>query len=97
MKSLYVVRKPSDAKFIHVQSSGYKAMNSWHMLRTLQVRTLVCRVVLMPMFCTIGGWMPAPDVSRPAVGTLWMQLFTVESCKGWKKRCQPRAMVAGVP
>lgn len=36
LKSLYVNRRPSDAKVIHVQSSGYKAMSSWHMLRTLQ-------------------------------------------------------------
>eukprot|EP00850_Spirogloea_muscicola_P002206 SM000008S22295 [mRNA] locus=s8:979861:985310:+ [translate_table: standard] len=36
MKLLYIRRQPSDAKVIHVQSSGYKAMFSWHMLRTLQ-------------------------------------------------------------
>eukprot|EP00897_Mesotaenium_endlicherianum_P007553 jgi/Mesen1/6826/ME000035S06196 len=36
LKELYVRRKPSDSKVIHVQSSGYKAMASWHMLRTLQ-------------------------------------------------------------
>ncbi|CAI5961359.1 unnamed protein product [Closterium sp. NIES-65] len=36
LRELYLSRRPSDVKYIHVQSSGYKAMNSWHMLRTLQ-------------------------------------------------------------
>jgi acyl-CoA oxidase len=36
LKTQYIHRKPSDAKFIHVVSSGYKALMSWHMSRTLQ-------------------------------------------------------------
>eukprot|EP00475_Leptophrys_vorax_P021233 TRINITY_DN28959_c0_g1_i1.p1 TRINITY_DN28959_c0_g1~~TRINITY_DN28959_c0_g1_i1.p1 ORF type:complete len:697 (+),score=43.19 TRINITY_DN28959_c0_g1_i1:315-2405(+) len=36
MGAQYIQRKASDAKKIHVQSSGYKAMNTWHMMRTLQ-------------------------------------------------------------
>lgn len=39
MKELYLgskQRAASDVKAVHVQSSGYKAVNSWHMLRTLQ-------------------------------------------------------------
>eukprot|EP00249_Psilotum_nudum_P005913 c19319_g1_i1 orf=197-2248(+) len=36
LKMLYVRRKNADAKTIHVLSSGYKAMFSWHNIRTLQ-------------------------------------------------------------
>lgn len=36
LKALYLRRTPADSKVIHVQSSGYKALSSWHMLRTLQ-------------------------------------------------------------
>eukprot|EP00270_Netrium_digitus_P019609 TRINITY_DN7772_c0_g4_i2.p1 TRINITY_DN7772_c0_g4~~TRINITY_DN7772_c0_g4_i2.p1 ORF type:complete len:699 (+),score=165.27 TRINITY_DN7772_c0_g4_i2:47-2143(+) len=36
LKEAYIRRQPSDAKVIHVSSSGYKALCSWHMLRTLQ-------------------------------------------------------------
>eukprot|EP00271_Cylindrocystis_brebissonii_P008928 TRINITY_DN23463_c0_g1_i1.p1 TRINITY_DN23463_c0_g1~~TRINITY_DN23463_c0_g1_i1.p1 ORF type:complete len:695 (-),score=132.58 TRINITY_DN23463_c0_g1_i1:105-2189(-) len=36
MREMYLHRQPSDAKVIHVQSSGYKAACSWHMLRLLQ-------------------------------------------------------------
>lgn len=37
LKNVYLTRQNADTKFIHVLSSGLKAMNSWHMLRTLQV------------------------------------------------------------
>ncbi|MCO5578202.1 hypothetical protein L7F22_032040 [Adiantum nelumboides] len=36
LKKIYVNRTPADAKTIHVLSSGYKAMFSWHSLKTLQ-------------------------------------------------------------
>ncbi|KAI5079515.1 hypothetical protein GOP47_0004994 [Adiantum capillus-veneris] len=36
LKKIYVNRTPADAKTIHVLSSGYKAMFSWHNVKTLQ-------------------------------------------------------------
>ncbi|XP_024523434.1 acyl-coenzyme A oxidase 3, peroxisomal [Selaginella moellendorffii] len=36
LKRIYYNRKPEHAKIIHVLSSGYKAMFSWHNLKTLQ-------------------------------------------------------------
>eukprot|EP00246_Nothoceros_aenigmaticus_P007366 TRINITY_DN21107_c0_g1_i1.p1 TRINITY_DN21107_c0_g1~~TRINITY_DN21107_c0_g1_i1.p1 ORF type:complete len:700 (-),score=114.10 TRINITY_DN21107_c0_g1_i1:13-2037(-) len=36
LKRIYVNKTPAHAKTIHVMSSGYKAMFSWHNLRTLQ-------------------------------------------------------------
>lgn len=36
LKNIYINRTPVDSKLIHVLSSGYKAMCSWHNVRTLQ-------------------------------------------------------------
>lgn len=36
LKKIYMNRTPADSKTIHVLSSGYKAMFSWHNIRTLQ-------------------------------------------------------------
>ncbi|KAJ7546644.1 hypothetical protein O6H91_08G048700 [Diphasiastrum complanatum] len=36
LKKIYVKRTPSDSKIIHVLSSSYKAMFTWHNIRTLQ-------------------------------------------------------------
>jgi len=39
LKMIYVKRTPETNKAIHVVSSGFKAVLTWHNMRTLQVRS----------------------------------------------------------
>jgi len=39
LKMIYVKRTPETNKAIHVVSSGFKAVLTWHNMHTLQVRT----------------------------------------------------------
>lgn len=41
LKKMYTNRRPEDLKKIHVLSSGFKAMLSWHMMHTLQVLSIL--------------------------------------------------------
>jgi acyl-CoA oxidase len=39
LKMMYVNRTPESAKTLHVVSSAFKAIFTWHNMRTLQVRS----------------------------------------------------------
>lgn len=41
LKKVYFNKNPKDVKVVHVMSSGFKAMFSWHSMRTLQVRLII--------------------------------------------------------
>lgn len=45
LKLVYANRTPADAKTIHVLSSGFKALLTWHMMRTAQVLTEISKLL----------------------------------------------------
>lgn len=62
LKKLYFNKNPKDVKIVHIMSSGFKAMFTWHSMRTLQVYLILwaiflnMNIVSLPTFILLKTW-----------------------------------------